>query len=107
MRIAADIHVLAGDFASQQLAYAHLLDVADAEDLSPDLDHVEVIAGPLHKRLRAYFDDDLVSELARATDGEALILVLPGAFVTGAFPETSLLRDLGRHPGHVTRAALS
>jgi hypothetical protein len=48
----ADITVFAGDFASQPLAFAHLLDAA------PDLDltHVEVVQHPTpDQRLGTYF----------------------------------------------------
>ncbi|WP_308915907.1 hypothetical protein [Jannaschia sp. LMIT008] len=106
MKLAARIHVLAGPFASQQLAYAHLLDVAQDHALSPDFDHVEVVTGPPLPRLRGYFDDAVAADLARAAGGDVLVLVLPGALVTGRFPETAHLRDLGVHQGHVTRAAL-
>jgi hypothetical protein len=106
MRLEASIHVLCGPFASQPLAYAHLLDAAQAQGLSPDLDHVEVVTGDPVPRLRHYFDAALAGELAQAAGGDTLVLVLPGALVTGSFAETFLLRDLGRHPGTVTRAPL-
>ena len=49
----ADIDVFAGDFASQPLAFAHLLDAAPALDLT----HVEVIReAPPDARLGTYFD---------------------------------------------------
>ncbi|MEM7709944.1 MAG: hypothetical protein AAF264_04190 [Pseudomonadota bacterium] len=104
MRLATTIRVLAGPFASQQLALAHLLDVAERTGLSPDFDHIEVIWPDQPARLHHYFDPDLADILARAAGDHALILVLPGALVTGAFAEDARLRDLGAHPGHVTRA---
>ncbi len=104
MKLAATIRVLAGDFASQHLAFAHLLDVAERDGLSPDFDHVEVIAGEKDRRLRHYFDDDVARALVEAAQGDALILILPGALVTGRFGEDARLRDLGAHGGHVTRA---
>ena len=107
MRLEADIHLLAGAFADQRLAYAHLLDAADRQGLSPDFDHVEVVTPPHGARLRGYFDGATVKRLADAAGEEALILVLPGALVTGAFAADARLRDLGRHRGHVTRAAIS
>ncbi|MCK0167755.1 hypothetical protein MWU52_09375 [Jannaschia sp. S6380] len=106
MRLAADIHVLAGRFASQQLAYAHLLDAAEAGDLSPDLDHIEVIAAPGRTRLSAYFDEDTTAALITGAAGDTLVLILPGALLTEAFAATAHLRDLGRHPGHVSRAMI-
>ena len=107
MKLEAQIHVLAGAFASQQLAYAHLLDEAQARGLSPDFDHVEVLTGDPGRRLSHYFAAPLAAELARAARGDTLVLVLPGALITGAFAESALLRDLGRHPGTVTRAPLA
>ena len=106
MRLAADIAVLAGAFASQPLAYAHLLDAAQRRGLSPDLDHVEVVLPPHGARLRGHFDAATAAELAAAAGGDALVLVLPGALVTGAFAADDRLRDLGRHAGHVLRAPL-
>ncbi|MEM7489676.1 MAG: hypothetical protein AAF390_11200 [Pseudomonadota bacterium] len=104
MRLATTIRVLAGPFASQQLAFAHLLDAAGRDGLSPDFDHIEVVRPDEATRLAHYFDSDLADVLARAAGDDALILVLPGALVTGAFAEDARLRDLGAHPGHVTRA---
>ncbi|MEM7641756.1 MAG: hypothetical protein AAF366_04440 [Pseudomonadota bacterium] len=103
MRLATTIRVLAGPFASQQLAFAHLLDAAQRDGLSPDFDHVEVVDPGQTARLRHIFDADLVDMLAAAAAGQSLILVLPGALTTGAFAEDDRLRDLGAHPGHVTR----
>ena len=104
MRLAARIDVLAGAFASQPLAFAHLLDAAGAAGLSPDLDHVEVVAPPHGPRLRGYFDAATAEALSTQAGADALILVLPGALVTGAFPADARLRRLGVHPGVVTRA---
>lgn len=107
MRLAARIHVLAGAFADQRLAYAHLLDAAGRTGISPDLDHVEVVTAPHGARLRGYFDDGAAEALTRDAGGDALILVLPGALVTGAFAADDRLRDLGRWDGHVVRAPVS
>jgi hypothetical protein len=106
MRLAARIAVYAGRFASQQLAYAHLLDAAARQRLSPDLDHVEVIAPPHRPRLDGYFDPEAAAAIADAAGSDAVILVLPGAFVTGAFEADGRLRPLGAFLGHITRAAL-
>ncbi|MFO6464398.1 hypothetical protein ACK8OR_08400 [Jannaschia sp. KMU-145] len=103
MRLAATIRVLAGAFASQQLAFAHLLDAAERDGLSPDLDHVEVLMPGEGTRLRHIFEPALARDLAEGAAGEALILILPGALVTGRFREDARLRDLGAHPGHITR----
>ncbi|GIT90864.1 hypothetical protein JANAI62_13190 [Jannaschia pagri] len=104
MRLEADIDVLAGPFASQQLAFAHLLDAAERTGLTPDLDHVEVIAAPHAKRLRGYFDPDTAAEIAAEARLDAVILVLPGALITGRFEGDARLRSIGRYVGQVTRA---
>lgn len=93
----ADIAIFAGDFDSQPLVFAHLLDVAPDLDLS----HVEVIQSGHAARLRAHFEEAVVRRLA---DGAAtLVLVLPAAF-EGAqcpVPQTEHLTALGVHRGTV------
>jgi hypothetical protein len=106
VRLEAEIAVLAGAFASQQLAFAHLLDAAGAQGLSPDLDHVEVIPPPHRPRLDGYFDAATAGEIAAVAGGDWLVLVLPGALVTGAFAADARLRVLGRWRGRLTRAPL-
>ncbi|MEM9798406.1 MAG: hypothetical protein AAF919_18090 [Pseudomonadota bacterium] len=104
MRLEAEIEVLAGRFASQQLAFAHLLDAAERTGLSPDLDHVEVIHPPQMPRLRHYFDPDTAAEIAAESGLDAVILVLPGALTTGRFAADARMRRLGRYAGQITRA---
>ncbi len=104
MRLEAEIEVLAGPFASQQLAFAHLLDVAEQGGLSPDFDHVEVISPPHGARLRGYFDADVADGIAGAAGTDAVILVLPGALVTGRFEGDGRMRRIGRHVGRMIRA---
>lgn len=104
MKLSARIDVLAGAFASQQLAFAHLLDAAQAADLSPDLDHIEVVQPPYLPRLRGYFDEATALDLSGAAGRNILILVLPGALVSGAFPEDQRLRRLGVYDGQIVRA---
>ena len=103
MRLAADIPVFAGHFTSQPLVFAHLLDAAANQGLSPDLDHVEVIARPFERRLAAFFPADTSTKLTDV-DENTLVLILPGAH----FPlsETQHLRALGRFPGEIRRAPL-
>jgi hypothetical protein len=56
----ADITVFAGDFASQPLAFAHLLDAAPLLDLT----HVEVVQHPTpDQRLGTYFDAATVAAI--------------------------------------------
>lgn len=105
MRLAARLPVLAGTFASQQLAYAHLLDAAAAQGLSPDLDHVEVVRERRAARLAAWFAPETAARVeAAAGADDTLVVVLPGALTTGAFAATDRLRLLGGFRGTVTRA---
>ncbi|WP_371155259.1 hypothetical protein [Jannaschia sp. 2305UL9-9] len=104
MRLEAEIEVLAGAFASQQLAFAHLLDAAERTGLAPDLDHVEVVQSPHARRLRGYFDADTAVEIAAEAVSDTVILVLPGALVTGRFDTDKRLRRIGRYVGQITRA---
>ena len=105
MRLSASIAVLAGDFASQQLAYAHVLDACGAQGLSPDLDHVEVVRAPFARRLAGWFADEAAKEVERAAGGaDTLVVVLPGALLGRELAETDRLRALGRFDGTVVRA---
>lgn len=99
----ADIDVFAGDFASQPLAFAHLLDAAPALDLT----HVEVIQGPnAEARLATYFTATTTAEIRKAaTSSDTLILILPAAFEGHSCPltPTGLLSALGTFRGTVPR----
>ncbi|GAB5448574.1 hypothetical protein [Gymnodinialimonas sp.] len=93
----ADIAVFAGDFASQPLVFAHLLDVAPGLDLT----HVEVIQNGHGARLGVYFEADVAARLA---DGaKTLVLVLPAAHpgLDCPVPETAHLVPLGVQRGTV------
>ena len=99
----AEIAVFAGSFASQPLAFAHLLDVAPGLDL----DHVEVI--PLARaetRLAPYFEAGTIARLCRsAPPGDTLVLVLPGAYPDLDCPlgGSTRLRPLGPLRGTIRR----
>jgi hypothetical protein len=99
----ADITVFAGDFASQPLAFAHLL------DLAPDLGlgHVEVVQGPKPlPRLAARFPEQTAARLlSDAAPYGTLILILPAAFDGLACPVVGSehLIPLGVHRGTVPR----
>lgn len=97
MKFRVSIGVLAGDFAGQQLAFAHLLDIAP----EADFDQVEVLSRPFGSRLAHYFSD---TEGPGDQAEDTLILLLPGAGVPLA--DTDHLRCLGRYPGTITRALL-
>ena len=97
-RRAVDVQVWAGDFASQQLAFAHLLDCADRAGAALDLDRVEVV--PVRDAARlAHVFGDRAAEVARAAGARDTLVLLVGA---GApFGATARLDDLGVHPGSV------
>lgn len=96
----ADVAVFAGDFASQPLVFAHLLD--EAPDL--DLGHVEVIQSNHTARLAAYF-----SPVPDLPTDRTLVLILPAAYPGLICPitETTRLTPLGTRRGtvpHLTEA---
>jgi hypothetical protein len=103
----ADITVFAGDFASQPLAFAHLLDAA------PDLDltHVEVVQHPTpDQRLGTYFDAATVAAIrGKAAAKDTIILILPAAHDSAACPLglTGHLTPLGTYRGTVPRMVAS
>lgn len=100
-RLPAEIMVFTGRFASQPLAFAHLLDTAP--DLN--LDHVEVVApANARKRLSPYFEDAAVTRiLDGAGPGESIVLILPAAFAGECCPldATDHLAFLGALRGRV------
>lgn len=104
MRLEAEIEVLAGPFASQQLTFAHLLDAAQLSGLAPDLDQIEVIQAPYGTRLRGFFGADTAAKIAVQAQPDTVILILPGALVTGQFKSDARMRHIGRFTGHITRA---
>lgn len=93
----ADIAVFTGDFASQPLVFAHLLDIAGDIDLS----HVEVIQSGHLARLGAYFDATTAAQLAEGA--KTLVLILPAAHEGVACPvaQTAHLTPLGSFRGTV------
>lgn len=97
MKFRVSIGVLAGDFATQQLAFAHLLDVAP----QADFDQVEVLSRPYVRRLAHYFAP---GEGPEETLDDTLILLMPGSGVP--LVRTDRLRVVGRFSGTITRALL-
>ncbi len=93
------VAVYAGSFASQPLAYAHVLDAAEAACLPLDLDHVEVICGgDPGKRLAHVFDAGTTARIRDMRQGaDTLVLIFPEAMRPGAaaFADTTRLRALG------------
>lgn len=101
VRHAADIHLWCGNFASQQLAFAHLLDEADRFGVALDLDQVEVMIGPeTNRRLAHYFETDPPHAPGPAT----VTLALPSG-TPCPFANTGRLTYIGRFAGIVTRPA--
>ncbi|CTQ48467.1 hypothetical protein [Jannaschia donghaensis] len=97
MKFRVSIGVLAGDFATQQLAFAHLLDIAP----QADFDQVEVLARPCERRLAHFFGPD-----GGPPDmpEDTLILLMPGSGVP--LVRTDHLRVVGRFTGTITRALI-
>ncbi len=92
----ADIAVFAGEFASQPLVFAHLLDQAPGLDLG----HVEVIQSNHAARLGAHFSADQIADLPQSG---TLVLILPAAHDDLRCPitRTPLLKPLGTLRGTV------
>lgn len=104
--VPTDIALFQGRFASQPLAFAHLLDTAP----SLDLGHVEVVAATgAERRLSQWFDAPTAQRLAqRLMPGECLIVVLPQAYegLTCPLGATQYLRVVGVHRGIVPHLSL-
>ncbi|MEM8582135.1 MAG: hypothetical protein AAGA38_14365 [Pseudomonadota bacterium] len=98
-RAPVEIAVFSGQFASQPLVFAHLLD----EKPSLELDHVEVCQGTgLRARLGGYFAATVITEILVALEDEdTCVLLLPDA---GTFTGSKRLRRLGAFPGTMLRA---
>ncbi len=99
-RLAAAIHLWCGDFASQQLAFAHLLDAADRAGAALDLDSVEVIPrAEAPRRLAPYLGADIPE-----TPGATLVLLAAPPGTAAPFRDTDRLRYLGSREGRALRA---
>lgn len=99
----ADIAVFAGEFESQPLVFAHLLDVEPQLDLT----HVEVIQSGHLARLRARFEEATAVVLARGAG--TLVLILPAAYagLTCPVAQTPLLKPLGLFRGTVPHLSVT
>ncbi|MCR9068566.1 MAG: hypothetical protein NXH79_06940 [Rhodobacteraceae bacterium] len=98
----ADLAVFAGDFTSQPVVYAHLLDSCPALDPG----EVEVIQTARAARLGAFFHATTVAEIETAAGAaNTLVLIKPDAFddLTCPLNGTDLLRALGTWRGTVPR----
>ena len=99
MKFRVSIGVLAGDFAAQQLAFAHLLDICPGADF----DQVEIVSRPFAPRLDYFFDAGTLPQLPYLAE-DTLILTFPGAGIP--LTATDRLRVVGRFTGTITRALL-
>jgi len=98
--LAAAIHLWCGDFASQPLAFAHLLDAADRTGAALDLDAVEVIPrAEAARRLAPYLGDDTA-----AIPGTTLVLLAAPPGTPAPFGDTDRLLYLGCRDGQAPRA---
>jgi hypothetical protein len=100
----ARIGVFAGSFASQQLAFAHLLDVADRAGCTLDPDCIEVVPTDQREtRLAHYFAAQTVTAIcASLVDWDTCILVIdPNALPAR---DTEHLHWVGSFDGTVVRA---
>ncbi|MEL7104866.1 MAG: hypothetical protein AAGM21_03030 [Pseudomonadota bacterium] len=96
----ASIHLWSGAFASQQLAFAHLLDMTDALGVSLDFDQIEIIpAQTFATRAAPYF-----ATLPDVTPGPMTVLYACPVDTPCPFEDTEHLTYLGCHQGQVTRA---
>jgi hypothetical protein len=105
MRLACDITLMTGRFASQPLAFAHILDAAERQGRSLDLDNVEVVGQSHAARLAAWFDADTCANImSRLPSKTTIIAFLPAS--GGPLEATDLLTPLGRFAGTLIRAPL-
>lgn len=99
-RLAAAIHLWCGDFASQQLAFAHLLDAADRAGAALDLDAVDVIPrADATRRLAPYLGGN-----TPPIPGATLVLLAAPPGTPAPFGDTDRLRYIGCRDGQALRA---
>ena len=101
MKLDCNITLMGGTFASQPLAFAHLLDAAQAQGINLDLDNVEVIQSNQPARLAQWFTADTCQNIPTA---QTLIAFLPAS--GGPLTPTDHLCTLGTFPAQITRAPL-
>jgi hypothetical protein len=95
---------MAGRMASQQLAFAHLLDVADKAGLAPDVDTIDVLRAPdLERRLAHYFDPETAAQILEAAGAVDTLVLLTDPCALPA-RDSDHLHWLGVFPGELLRA---
>ncbi len=98
VRVAAEIPIASGCFASQPLVFAHPLD----ERPGINVDQIDVIQGAnMRTRLGGYFPPTLITKILTEMEADdTLVLFLPKTpLLTSA-----MLRSLGTYTGTVVRA---
>ena len=90
------VAVWAGSFASQQLAFAHLLDTAEAAGLDLPLDRVEAVPRDARRRLEHILGPETDAVLARAGSADTLVLLVDAP---APFGSTERLAWIGVFPG--------
>lgn len=103
-RVPALLTVLAGRFESQPLAFAALVDAADAFGVTFDLAEVDVIREAIQVRLAHYFRPQVVARLEQMQGEDDTIIILRPGPLTGdpRFPgDGRHLRLLGRFAGEI------
>lgn len=101
-RVAVTLTVISGNFESQPLAFAAILDAAAEAGIGVDLADVDVIRHSRHVRLAHYFRPAIVARIeALMGDDDTVIVLRPGeATQTPGFPSGHpLLRRLGVFAG--------
>ncbi len=107
-KVRALLMVLAGNFASQPMAFTCLCDEADRRGISVDLKDVDVIQAAANVRLAHYFRPAIVARIQELQgEDDTVILVRPSLLAADpSFPSrTSPLRLLGRFAGEIVEIA--
>jgi len=103
-KVRALLMVLAGNFASQPLAFTRLCDEADRRGIVVDLKDVDVIQTAANVRLAHYFRPAIVARIQELQGEDDTIIVLRPSLLAADpnFPMLgSQLRLLGRFAGEI------
>ncbi len=106
-RVPALLTVYAGTFPSQPMAFAALLDAANALGLEADLADIDVIREAREVRLAHYFRPAVAARIAAASGSDDTLIVARPSAITAdpAFPpEGARVRLIGRFAGEVIEA---
>ena len=106
-RVPVLLTVLSGDFASQPVAFACLLDQAENRGLAIDLGDADVIQHSPEVRLAHYFRPAIVARIQQAQAADNTLIVLRPTRLSAErdFPTRGgPLRMLGRFAGEIIEA---